>query len=96
MYRGDTNIEQNMQCTYNVTLRRVDESIVVVEEKEVLHIGVCVCMFARACVRVHGRVGLCLHIRAYSLTNPARNVYAPYCDVICGPSVSGIFFSIIS
>jgi hypothetical protein len=45
-------------------------------------------------VRQH--VGMCMCIRAYSLANPARNAYAPYCDVICGPSVSTIFFDIIS
>ena len=31
-----------------------------------------------------------------SLANPARNAYAPYCDVICGPSVSTIFFNIFN
>jgi hypothetical protein len=60
------------------------------------YILVCVCMLARACMRVFGRVGLCIHIRAYSLANPTRKTYAPYCDVICGPSFSIIFFDIIS
>ena len=45
-------------------------------------------MNARACVRVLGLVGVCMRIRPCSLANPARNAYAPYCDVICGPSVS--------
>ena len=57
-------------------------------------------MLARACVRacmwVPKRVGVCMRIRAYSFANPARNAYAPYCDVICGPSGSTIFFDIIS
>jgi hypothetical protein len=29
-------------------------------------------------------VCLCMHISAYSVANPARNAYAPYCDVING------------
>ena len=53
-------------------------------------------MLVRACICVPGRVGVCMRIRAYSLANPARNAYAPYCDVICGPSVSTTFFDIIS
>ena len=54
------------------------------------YILVCVCMW------VPEREGVCMRIRAYSLANPARNAYAPYCDVICGPSMSTIFFDIIS
>jgi hypothetical protein len=34
--------KQDRQCTYNVTLRRVHETIVVVEKQEILHIGLCV------------------------------------------------------
>jgi hypothetical protein len=30
------------------------------------------------------------------LANPACNAYAPYCNVICSPSVSTVFFDIIS
>jgi hypothetical protein len=51
---------------------------------------VCVCMWVPGCV------GVCMRIRAYSLPYPARKAYSPYCDVICGPSVSTIFFDIIS
>jgi hypothetical protein len=83
-----------MQCTYNVTMRRVHETIVAVEKQYVLHIGLCVRMLA--CIWVPGHLGVCMRIRAYSLANPARNAYAPYCYVICGPSVSTIFFDIIS
>jgi hypothetical protein len=57
----------------------------------------CVCMLARACVHwVPGRVALFMRIRAYSLANPARSAYAPYCDVIYGPFVSTQFFDIVS
>ena len=68
-------IEQDRQCTYNVTLRNK------------YYMLVCVCMLALACVLVGIRAREC----ACSLANPARNVYAPCCDVICGPSVSTIF-----
>ena len=46
---------QDTQCTHNVTLRRVYETIVVVEKQYVLHIGVCGCgcgVRACACSRV--------------------------------------------
>jgi hypothetical protein len=44
---------------------------------------------------VPGGVGVCMRICVYSLDNPACKADAPYCD-ICGPSVSTIFFDIIS
>jgi hypothetical protein len=69
---------------YNVTMQRVHETIVAVEKQEVLH----------ACACVHA--GVCMRIRVYGLANPARNAYAPYCDVISDPSVSTTFFDIIS
>jgi hypothetical protein len=47
---------------------------------------VCECLGAWACTCV----------RACSLAYPARNLYAPYCDVICGLSGSTTFFDIIS
>jgi hypothetical protein len=53
---------------------------------------VCACLHVRACMWVHGRVGVCMSIRAYILANPVRNACPPYCDVICGPSVSQHFF----
>ena len=49
-----------------------------------------------ACVWVPGRMGVCMRIRAFSLVFPARDAYAPYCDVTVGPSVSCVFFDIIS
>jgi hypothetical protein len=51
-----------------------------VKKQQILHICVCVCVRAR--------------VRACSLTYPACNGYAPYCDVICGPSGSTAFFAI--
>ena len=39
---------------------------------------------------------VCVCVHACSLAYPARHAYAPYCDVICGPSGSIIFFDIIS
>ena len=50
---------------------------------------------ARACVRTPGRVDVCIRVRACSLAYPACNLYAPYCDVICGRSGCSIFFDII-
>ena len=50
-----------------------------------------------ACAHVGtGRVGVSMLLRACNRAYPACNAYAPYCDVICGPSVSTIFFDIIS
>ena len=49
----------------------------------------------RAYVWLPGRVGVCMPVRARSLTYPECNVYEPYCDVICGPTGSAIFFDII-
>jgi hypothetical protein len=65
--------------------------IAAVEKQDVLLI-LCV----RACMWVPVRVGVCIRVRAYSTANPTCNAYAPYCDVNCGPSVSYIFFDIIS
>jgi hypothetical protein len=53
-----------------------------------LHICVCVCVL--------GRVGVCIRVRVCSLAHPARNAYAPYCDVICCTPSSTTFFEIIS
>jgi hypothetical protein len=43
------------------------------------------------CVRVGGRVGVFMRVRACSLAYPACNAYAPYCDVICGLGLHRIF-----
>jgi hypothetical protein len=48
---------------------------------------VCVCVharaFVRACMWVLGHVGAFMHVSTCSLANPASNVQAPYCDVMC-------------
>jgi hypothetical protein len=76
--KGDAR-EQDRQCTYNLTLRGVHRTTVVVE-KQVLHIRLCV----HACA--------CVHLGTWA----RGRMHAPYCDVICGPSVSTTFFDIIS
>jgi hypothetical protein len=58
--------------------------------KALYYLFVCVCMW------VTRSVGICMRIRACNLAYPACNAYAPYCDVICGPSISTTFFDIIS
>jgi hypothetical protein len=52
---------------------------------------VCVCVLVRAFVGLPLRVGVCMRVRACSFAYPACYSYAPYCDVICGPSGSTIF-----
>ena len=51
---------------------------------------------ACACVWVPGHVGVFMSVRACSPAFQASKTYAPYCDVICGPSVSTKFFDIFS
>jgi hypothetical protein len=60
----------------------------------IMCLGVCVCVRARAFVRVSGRVGMC--VRACGLGYPTYNSYAPYCGVICGLFGSAVFFDVIS
>ena len=43
---------QDRQCTYNITWRRIHETIVAVENKLVLNISVCVCVCAYSLARV--------------------------------------------
>jgi hypothetical protein len=74
---------------YNVTLRQV-----AMEKQYEYYLLVCVCM--HVCMWVPGHMSVCMHVSAYSLANPAGNVYALYCDIICGLSVSTTFFNIIS
>jgi hypothetical protein len=50
-----------------------------------------VCRWLSACMWVPRRVGVCMHIGAYSLANPACNAIAPCCDVFCDPLVSNTF-----
>jgi hypothetical protein len=93
MYQPQRMRERERQCTYNVTLRRVHESLLP-WRSNMCYLLVCVCV--RACMWIPGCVAACMRVRACSLANPACNAYAPYCDVICGPSVSATFVDIIS
>ena len=77
------------QCTYKVTMRGVRESLLP-WKNSITNWSACACMRVGAC----GYPGACAC--SCSLVNPACNAYAPYCDVICGPSVSTTFFDIIS
>jgi hypothetical protein len=74
---------------YNVTMRHISEITVAMEKQYFM------CMRVHACMKVPKCMGMSMHVRACSLAYPASNAYAPYCDVICGPSVS-TFFNIIS
>jgi hypothetical protein len=56
----------------------------------ITYLSVCACMW------LPERVGVCMRLYACILAYPARKAYAPYCDVICGPLMSTIFFDIIS
>jgi hypothetical protein len=53
--------KRDRQSTYNVTLRRVRETIVAVEKQKVLQISVCVCV----CVRARARPPARLHELPY-------------------------------
>ena len=64
--------------------------------KAVLHNCVCVCARARACGNVPGSGGVWNCVRACRLAYPARDSYAPYCDVICGSCGSTKYVDIIS
>jgi hypothetical protein len=70
------DINQQRQCTYNVTMRRVHHgTIVAVEATSIIYTCGCVCVGGegvRACVR--GRTGVGMYLRACSLTNPACKV----------------------
>jgi hypothetical protein len=73
--------EQDTQCTYDVIIRCVHESLLPWKRnKHYLLVSPFLC----ACMWVPDRVGVCMSISAGSLENRARNVYVPYCDVICG------------
>ena len=84
---------QDRQCTCNVTLRHVHESLLPWKS---IKYYIFLRVRARTCMWVPGRVGVSMRGRACSLANPARNAYAPCFDVICGPSVSIIIFDLIS
>ena len=86
--------QQDRQYTYNVTLRRVRESLLPWKAVSITYLSVCA--WVRAFVRVLGRMGVCMRVRPCILAYSACNTYAPYCDVICGHFASTIFFDIIS
>ena len=47
-------LQQDIQCTYNVTLRRVRASIVAVEKQWVLHnLSVCICSLSYPACNAH-------------------------------------------
>ena len=85
---------------YTVTFRRVRESLLQWKSSK-YYLFICLracvraCAGALACMWILGRVGVCVRIIACSLAYPARNAYAPCCDVICGPSGSTTFFDIL-
>ena len=85
-YVRDVN-RQDRQCTRS-------RIFVAVEKQKVLYI--CLRVRARTWVRVPVCVGVCMCVRTCTLFYPASNSYAPYCDVMCSPSASTIFFVIIS
>jgi hypothetical protein len=58
-------IEQDRQCTYNVTIRRVRESLLPWKSSK-YYLLVCVCMGARKCVHVDSRARG--HVHAHSWT----------------------------
>jgi hypothetical protein len=76
----------------NVTVRKVRESLFL-QKSSKYYVFVCVCVHARTCAQARGRVHA---VRACSLTYPTCNLYAPCCDVICGPSGSTMVFDTIS
>ena len=81
--------QQDRQCTHNVTMRHVRETVAAVEKQQVLHISLCIRACARAaceCECVHSSMcecectgaGVCL--RTCSLNYPACNA-PPYCQL---------------
>jgi hypothetical protein len=59
------------QCTYNVTFRRVRESLLPWKSMKCYFWSVCAWLSVRACMSVPGQVGVCMQISACSLANPA-------------------------
>jgi hypothetical protein len=79
LFSAATKKLQDKQCTYNITLRRIRTTIIVVEKQWVLHnLSVCVCV----CV--------CVFV-ALIIQHAFRMRYT----VICGLPPSTIFFHII-
>jgi hypothetical protein len=60
--------QQDRQCMYDVTLRRIRETIAIVEKQKIhISLGVCVCAYACVCACVRAGGGVvgcgCLHGR---------------------------------
>jgi hypothetical protein len=72
--------QQDRQCTYNVTLRRVHETAGAVEKQQELglHTSTYLCVCVCVCVWVGGCTDTCVCFRACSLTNTACNA-SQYC-----------------
>ena len=79
---ANITFKQYRQCTYDVTLRSVRETIVAVE-RSVTYCCVCACAWMRACVCVNASVCVCMRagvcLRACRLTYPVCHAKAPYC-----------------
>jgi hypothetical protein len=69
--------EQDMQYTYNLTLRRV-RKLLLPWKRNKYYIFDYICVYVCVCARARARV------RGYSLSYPAYNAYVPYCNVVCG------------
>jgi hypothetical protein len=90
--------KQIQQGTSNVTMRRVDETIVAVQKQEVLHVSVrecapaCVgsCVCVRMNVSARARAYVCARVRLLIQHATRRHID------ICGLSGSTTFFEIMS
>jgi hypothetical protein len=86
----------NVRITSHWARSRI--TVDVEKESYCVFVIVCVLRTRAPCVlaggRVPGRLSVCMRVRACSLTYPACNAYAPYCDEICGLSGSTVFFDI--
>ena len=84
---------ETRNCTYNVTMRRVHETLLLQRKSNKYYI---LCM----CVYVGGWMGVGKGpergLRACSLAYSACKAHAPYYIVICGLASSTTFFDIIS
>jgi hypothetical protein len=68
MFKPKGKKQQDTQCTYNVTWRRIRESLLQ-SKRNKYYIFVCACVCAR--VRVPGRVGVCTCVHVVLLIQHA-------------------------
>ena len=73
---------------YNLKLRHVLETIVVVEKQQVLHISLCVCVCAL--VLVHGRGRVLLHVQ------PSLYIIQRACVILSASFLAPTHFSTLS